>query len=64
MVMFSTSKAQREAVRERYSAKVPEPLTHQFPQRCSKDEAIKRHHERKQTRTELFPPGNANKVHS
>lgn len=47
-------------MRQKYKAKVPEPLTNQFPDRLSKDDAIKRHASRKRIRTELFPTGNRN----
>ena len=55
--MFSQTKTERKKIREKYNAKVPEALTSQFPERQSKDEAIKHHTERKQTRTGLFPAG-------
>lgn len=38
-------------------AKIPEPLTNQFPARASKDTAVRRHRARKQLQTELFPSG-------
>ena len=56
-VLFSIIKEERESIRDRYKAKVPEPLSNQFPERASKDEAIMRHTQRKQTSTELFPSG-------
>lgn len=55
--MFSLTKTEIEEIRVRYKAKIPEALTNQFPERRSKEDAIKHHAERKQTRTELFPAG-------
>ncbi len=56
-VMFNSTKTEREKIRARYSAKVPDALTNQFPDRRKKEEAIIHHAERKQARTELFPAG-------
>ncbi len=56
-VMFNSTKTERENIRARYSAKVPDALTNQFPDRRKKEEAIIHHAERKQARTELFPAG-------
>ena len=55
--MCSQTETQRKEIRKKYHAKVPEALTSQFVERRSKEEAIKHHEERKQTRTELFPDG-------
>jgi hypothetical protein len=56
-VMFNSTKIERENIRVRYSANVPAALTNQFPNRRRKEEAIIRHAERKETRTQLFPAG-------
>ena len=56
-LLFSITKEERESIRERYKGKIPEPLTNQFPDRASKETAIKRHVTRKQLRTELFHSG-------
>ena len=56
-VMFNSTKTERENIRARYSAKVPDALTNQIPDRRKKEEAIIHHAERKQARTELFPAG-------
>ncbi len=56
-VMFNSTKTERQNIRARYSAKVPDALTNQFPDRRKKEEAIIHHAERKQSRTELFPAG-------
>ena len=56
-VMFNSTKTERENIRARYSAKVADALTNQFPDRRKKAEAIIHHAERKQARTELFPAG-------
>jgi len=47
------TKQERETMREKYKAKIPEPLTN----RASKDTAVGRHRARKQLQTELFPSG-------
>lgn len=41
----------------KHKQKEPEPLTAQFTDRLSWEDAIKRQKERKQKVTELFPPG-------
>ena len=56
-VLFAITKEERELMREKYKTKVPEPLTSQFTERVSKEDAILRHASRKRTRTELFPSG-------
>ena len=56
-LLFTMTKQERETVREKYKAKIPEPLTNQFPERASKDIAVTRLRARKQLQTELFPSG-------
>ena len=56
-LLFTMTKQERETMREKYKAKIPEPLTNQFPERASKDTAVRRHRARKQLQTELFPSG-------
>jgi len=56
-LLFAMTKLERETMREKYKAKIPEPLTNQFPERASKDTAVGRHRARKQLQTELFPSG-------
>ena len=56
-LLFTMTKQERETMREKYKAKIPEPLTNQFPERASKDTAVKRHQARKQLQTKLFPSG-------
>ena len=56
-LLFSLSKEELLTIRDNYKEKVPEPLTHQFPDRISKDEAVKCQQERKKNITELFPRG-------
>lgn len=53
------TKQERDNIRAKYKAKIPDPLNHQFPERASKDIAIRRHEARKELRTELFPSGTA-----
>ena len=55
--LFSMTKQERDNIRAKYKAKVPDPLNRQFPERASKDKAIKRHEACKELRTELFPSG-------
>lgn len=54
-LLFSMTKQERDDIRAKYKAKIPNPLNHQFPERNSKDTAIRRHEARKQLQTELFP---------
>ena len=56
-LLFTMTKQERETMREKYKAKIPEPLTNQFPERASKNTAVRRHQARKQLQTELFPSG-------
>lgn len=60
-LLFSMSAADISAlqtVTEKYSAKIPPPLTAQFSKRKSKDEAIKAHEEKKRRiSAELYPAG-------
>ena len=56
-LLFTMTKQERETIKEKYKAKIPEPLTNQFPARASKDTAVRRHRARKQLQTELFPSG-------
>ena len=45
---------------EKYSAKVPQPLNSQFPDRANKSEAVSRYEARKEKEvTKLYPPGKA-----
>jgi len=54
------SKEKRKCVAEKYSAKVPQPLNSQFPDRANKSEAVSRYEERKEKEvTKLYPPGKA-----
>ena len=62
-LMFRITKKEREAIREKYKGKIPEPLTNQVPDRVSKETAIGRHDARKWLRTELFPSGNMSLIH-
>lgn len=54
-LLFSMTKQERDNIRAKYKAKIPDPLNHQFPERASKDIAKRRHEARKELRTELFP---------
>ena len=56
-LLFTMTKQERETMREKYKAKITEPLTNQFPERASKDTAVKSHRARKQLQTKLFPSG-------
>lgn len=64
-LLFSMTKQERDDIRAKYKAKIPNPLNHQFavhqftssPERNSKDTAIRRHEARKELQTELFPSG-------
>ena len=47
-------------MREKYKAKIPEPLTNQFPERASKDTAVRRHRARKQQQPEPQPAHKGN----
>ncbi|XP_019626579.1 PREDICTED: uncharacterized protein LOC109471682 [Branchiostoma belcheri] len=53
--MLNTPKEQLKATYKKYLAQVPEPLCSQFPERRSRDDAIKRHEERSQLNTQLYP---------
>ena len=49
------TKEEREKIQQKYKGKVPEPLTSQFLEKISKNEAIKCYKERKAKTAELFP---------
>ena len=54
------SKEKRKSVAEKYSAKVPQPLNSQFPDRVEKSEAVGRYEKRQEKEvTKLYPPGKA-----
>ncbi|XP_066270376.1 uncharacterized protein [Branchiostoma lanceolatum] len=55
-VMCNTSQEQLKETRDKYKKKVPKPLCSQFPDRRSRQEAIVRYEERRQTTTQLYPP--------
>ena len=58
-LLFSMTKQEMDNIRTKYKAKIPDPLNRQFPERTSKDMAIRRHKARNELRTELFPSGKA-----
>ena len=51
------TKQEMDNIRAKYKAKIPDPLKHQFPERTSKDTAIRHHEACKELRAELFPSG-------
>jgi hypothetical protein len=54
--MFSTSLEDLSETAAKYTRKAPEPLCNQFTERRSKEDAIKRHKERKELDVHaLFP---------
>lgn len=57
-LLFTLPKSEMKKALDKYSAKVPEPLNRQFPERKSKENAVKDYKARKKmTRTSLFPSG-------
>lgn len=54
-LMFNLPKNTLKETFDRYSAKAPDSLTSQFPNRASKDEAVTSHRERQNISTKLFP---------
>ena len=57
-LLFTLPKSEMKEILERYSAKAPEPLNRQFPERKSKEEAVKGYRRKKQMKkTSLFPSG-------
>ena len=56
-LLFSMTKQERDNIRAKYKAKIPDPLNRQFPERASKDKAIRRYEARNELWTELFPSG-------
>jgi len=56
-LLFSLPKATLKETFDRFSAKAPETLTSQFPNRASKAEAVKSYKERQKISTKLFPAG-------
>ena len=57
-LLFTLPKSEMEEVLDRYTGKAPEPLNRQFPERKSKEDAVKGYRERKKMkRTPLFPSG-------
>ena len=58
--LLGMSKEKWKSVAEKYSAKVPQPLNSQFPNRAKKSEAVGGYEERKEKEvTKLYPPGKA-----
>jgi len=62
--LFSvTSKSQFKSVADKYSAKVPPPLSSQFTERVNKSEAVKNYRERqKREVTQLYPSGEQQEI--
>lgn len=56
-LLFSMTKQERDNIRAKYKAKIPDPLNHQFPERASKDLAIRCHEACKELQTELLASG-------
>ena len=57
-LLFTLPKSEMKNIMDRYSTKIPEPLNRQFPDRVSKEEAVKGYKERKQKKkAPLFPAG-------
>ena len=56
-LMLSLSKEDMTGVLTSMSSKIPEPLTSQFPEKLSKQGAMKRQSERKRKVQELYPEG-------
>lgn len=61
-IVFSKSKKELIAIKEKYAKKVPRPLNSQFSDRKLKDEAIKQQRKRKHKEAELFPSGTIKKL--
>ena len=54
------SKEKPKSVAEKYSAKVPQPLNSQFPDRAENSEGVGRYEKRQEKEvTKLYPPGKA-----
>ena len=62
-LLFSLPLKDLSDMTTKYQEQVPPPMNHQFPERASKDDAIKNKESRKRTWTELFPPGELNIYH-
>lgn len=57
-LLFTLPKSEMKKGLDKYSAKVPEPLNRQFPDRKSTEEAVQGYNARKKkTKTCLFPSG-------
>lgn len=55
--LLGMSAEKRKSVAEKYSAKVPQPLNSQFPDRAEKSEAVARYEKRQEKEvTKLYPP--------
>lgn len=52
-LLFTLPKAEMNDIMDRYLTKIAEPLNRQFPDRVSKEEAVKGYKERKQMKKEL-----------
>ena len=56
-VLFRVPFNDLNATGKKYQEKIPLPLNRQFPERVSREDAVKNKENRKRTRAELFPPG-------
>lgn len=56
-VLFSTPEEKLNSMKQKYKAKVPDPLNTQFPNKTPRDDAIKNRNARKRRVAEFFPSG-------
>ena len=56
-VLFSSSEESLEKIKTTYKKRVPAPLSSQFENRATRDEAIRKTAARKRKVAELFPSG-------
>ena len=57
-ILFNSTKKEKNAIKEKYKKRIPEPLNCQFPNRITKAQAIENNSVRKRRIAELFPSGN------
>lgn len=56
-LLFSVTKSALDKTYLKYAAKAPEPLTAQFTERSSKEQAVEAYRKRKDCAIQLFPTG-------
>lgn len=56
-LLFAVPKVEMSQIVEKYRKSAPKPLVEKFDNRVSKQEAVAKYKQRKETHVSLYPPG-------